>query len=263
MVRIGFDIAGTNFWSQSAAASYIWSNFHLPEDSFFVGASGGTFAALSLALGIAPLHFTAAFEAEADFVWSGRKEEGEAGSASIEEEVRPARHVFRSKTTTRKILDRLLPPDAHLITNGRLGLLTMNFPTRWVRMIVVFPTRDVLIDALVAAVAIPPFTYPSVVRIAGNSFVDSGFGGAKQRHRSFTENTDFYVSITQPLAPIYIPVTASFRSPLLSLPTADQVQRQIENVFSQMPRHFETMASLLVPREVKQVDPYSDEEGLT
>jgi hypothetical protein len=59
-------------------------------------------------------------------------------------------------------MDRALAPDAHVRATGRLFITLRRLP--WPRQCAVgdFPTRDALLDALAAAVAVPGLTVPLV-----------------------------------------------------------------------------------------------------
>ena len=120
-------------------------------------------------------------------------------------------HVTGVGQFCRFLLHSTLPPDAHLLVNGRLFISVSSlFPTPFNRIISEFDSRQDLIDAVIAAQYIPTWTYPGICFYRGMICVDGGVTNnlpnicvhslrvGLDKDDTFTWNADFVPS--QPLS---------------------------------------------------------------
>lgn len=130
---------------QAGVASFMQQRGFFDEDSHFYGTSSGAIVATMLACGvdIARVGFAAALEANARAA-GGRKN--------------PLFRPANVLATYFKIFGGALPADAHLRASGRLFVRVTHVRSLQRILISQFATRQALLDALGASIAIPGIT---------------------------------------------------------------------------------------------------------
>jgi len=146
---------------QAGVAAYAQEHGMLGDQSRIYGTSSGAVVAVMLATGV-------------DIAKVGMPAGLEANARAKGDRVLPFFAPTGVIPTYFEIFGRALPADAHERATNRLFIAVTQVPRFRRRLISTFPTREALLDALAASIAIPGVTVPLARRTAAHGWCLDG-----------------------------------------------------------------------------------------
>jgi hypothetical protein len=165
--RVSFAFGGGFYaWPyHCGVASYLQEHGLVQADSRLYGVSSGTVPAVLLACGV-------------DVTNDGMPQAMRANDKHIDGRVFGPYLSPRAVTDSFELFAEVLPADAHERASGKLCIVLTELPSLRRRVISHFPTREALMDALKASMAIPGHGVPIAYRahhLDKRLFLDGGF----------------------------------------------------------------------------------------
>jgi hypothetical protein len=148
----------------AGVGAYLQRHGQVHPDARFIGTSAGASVAAFLACGV-------------DILDVGMPASFAANDAQVAGYRTPFFHPAAVRQTFHDHFAVVLPPDAHERASGRLAVIVTPLASMRARAVTSFPTREALLDAIAASMAVPGHGVRLAYRTCSNGWcVDGAFG---------------------------------------------------------------------------------------